>query len=800
MEASIKPKENGKKVSSIKRRNIWAYIFLVPFFAVFLIFQLYPMLSSILIAFTDKSALTSQTINDWNLFYNFKYVWGKQDFWQSILNTFIIFTMNFIPQLIASLLFAVLFTSNRIRLRCSGFFRFVYFLPNILMASSVALTFYLMFEKQTGPLWNLLVNIGFINPEYDILGPENYWQVRGIVAFINFWMWFGNSMIIYISGIKGISNDIYESASIDNSSGLNTFFKITLPILKPLMVYSLITSVIGGLQMFDIPQLFLSGGPDGKGYFATQTITMWIYSMGLDFTQPKRYLGIAGAASIYLFIISLYFSLLLFKTMGNNDDQKTISVLDENVYSKRRKKVAAIFGIILGFLGIHHFILKNKKKGSNTLWILVFTLFVGLIPLWIIAIRDSIKLLKGKEIYEYIPKYNRKSYLFKDKFKTWCSKYLPCILTLGIYPLVKKIKANKPKIKKKVNIKNKIIGVFAILGGIIGLHKYFQKKPFEGLTYLLVSLSTFGIGAIAIEVISIMDAIELFKETEIFTINKRAKLNNNLLKIPAYVLCTVVALICILPIAFILLNATKTSNEINLGLSLIPGTNLFKNIETVFTLDGINVFTAFFSSVFVSFVGTALCLYFSSLTSFALYAYTFKLKKFAQTVIQMIILIPGQLGMIGFYKLMLDMELIPSYIPLVVPAIASASTVFYIQQYLHANFSRDYLDAARIDGASEIKIFNKICLPILKPAIATMGLLGIVSSWNNYMGPLVYIGTSDPRATLPLVITILKNNIYNADYGAIYAGILLTLLPLLIVYFFFSKWIMAGVASGGIKE
>lgn len=818
-------KQKKKRYHSIKYRNIWAYIFLIPFFAVFLIFQLYPMINSIAIAFTDKSILKSN--DTWNLLYNFKFVWNNRDFWQSLFNTLIIFTMNFIPQLIASLLFAIMFTSQRLRMKCTGFFKFIFFLPNILMSSSVAVIFYLMFERETGPLWEILTMLGVISEDYNFYTTENYMQVRAIVAFINFWMWFGNSMIIYMSGIKGISKDIYEAASIDHSSDSNTFFKITLPLLKPLILYSLITSIIGGLQMFDIPQLFLQGGPEGKGYYATQTVTMWIYSMGLDFSKSKRYLGVAGAASIYLFIISLYFSLILFRLMNKPEKDKNVEVLKNQTIGKKRIKVAAAFSILFGYFGIHHFILKNKKKGESYIWITFLTLFIGAIPLWIISIIDCIKLLKGKEIYKYTPKYMTNYYLKKEVIKNILFEVILTILTLGIYQLLKyinkkkennKIKINTLNIKnehKKVKIKSinlsieeknnvslldKVTAIFAFTIGFTGIHKFIKLKWSEGLTYLLVLLSTFGLGLIPLIILSIIDGIELLTGKEKINKNQRSKINTSLIKIPCYMLCIVTALICIIPIYFILINSTRTTQEIISGISLLPGTNLINNLKSVFNLDEINVFRAFLSSCFVSFVGTALCLYFSSLTSFALYAYTFKFKKVAQSIIQAIILIPGQLGMIGFYKLMLNWNLIPSYIPLIIPAIASASTVFYIQQYLKSNFTKDYLEAARIDGTNEFKIFNKICLPMLKPAIATMGLLGIISSWNNYMGPLIYIGTSDKRATFPLIMTILQANVHSVDQGAIYAGILLTLLPLLIIYFILSKWIMAGVASGGVKE
>ena len=210
-----------------------------------------------------------------------------------------------------------------------------------------------------------------------------------------------------------------------------------------------------------------------------------------------------------------------------------------------------------------------------------------------------------------------------------------------------------------------------------------------------------------------------------------------------------------------------------------------------------SVFRAFLNSCIISFASTALCIYFSALTAYACHVYDFKGKKFFEKFILFLIIIPGQLGAVGFFKIVMDLRMDNTYIPFIFPAIASASTVYFLRQYLKSNFSKEYVDAARMDGANEFAIFNMICLPYIKAGLATMALFGIISSWNNFMGPMTFL-TDAELFTLPqLMFYLTKSNIPN--YGAYYVGILLTMLPMLVIYFFMSKTIMKGVSAGGIK-
>ncbi len=304
-------KNSQKHVSIQSKFNKYAYFFLIPFFVVFLIFSLYPMVYSIVISFCDLKGL--DTVLKFNNFENYIWLWNQPRFWQSFLNTFIIFAMNFIPQLVSAVFFAVMFTSRRLRMKCKGIFQFVFFLPNIITAASVAILFAQLLGHN-GSLHKLFVEIGFINEDYNFF--LNKWPSKIIIAFVQFWMWFGNSMIIYISGIKGISDDIFEAADMDGAGPFRIVFRIILPLIKPIVLYSLISSIIGGLQMFDIPQLLTNGGPAN----ATETITMYIYQFAFSDADPNY--GMAAAGSVYLFAVSLFFSILLFKVMNRKPKRR----------------------------------------------------------------------------------------------------------------------------------------------------------------------------------------------------------------------------------------------------------------------------------------------------------------------------------------------------------------------------------------------------------------------------------------------------------------------------------------------
>ena len=282
--------------------------------------------------------------------------------------------------------------------------------------------------------------------------------------------------------------------------------------------------------------------------------------------------------------------------------------------------------------------------------------------------------------------------------------------------------------------------------------------------------------------------------------NTRSRIAQIIAKIILYILCILCAVMVLFPLVSLILASTHSSKEIMQGFSFTIGGNFFNNFASL--LDELNkldlsIFRSFLNSCIISIVSTGLCIYFSALTAYACHAFNFKGKAFFEKFILFLIIIPGQLGAVGFYALIVDMNLLDTYIPFIVPAICSASTVFFMRQYLKTNFSKEYIDAARMDGASEFRIFNTICLPYIKPALATMALFGIISSWNSFMGPMMFL-TEPELYTLPQVLYHLTaNNV--VDYGAVYMGVFITMLPMLLVYFFLSKTIMRGVSTGGLK-
>jgi multiple sugar transport system permease protein len=301
-----------------KRKNVsyskYGYIFSLPFVLVFLFFSLYPIIYTGVIGFTDFKGLGTTT---WhfldNPFQNFISVINNGSFKQALANTFIIWTLNFIPQIILALILTAWFTSRRNKMSGKGFFKVLFYMPNIITAASVAILFYSLFGYPVGPVNSMLLSMGIIDePIYFLISKASS---RGIIAFIQFWMWYGYTMLILTSGVMGINPEIYEAAEIDGTNGWQTFFLITLPNLKTILLYVLVTSMIGGLNMFDIPKLFNQGGPDNS----TLTTSVFIYNQA--FSGSYLY-NRAAAASMIMFIIIAIFSAILFFMLRDKDELK----------------------------------------------------------------------------------------------------------------------------------------------------------------------------------------------------------------------------------------------------------------------------------------------------------------------------------------------------------------------------------------------------------------------------------------------------------------------------------------------
>ena len=269
-------------------------------------------------------------------------------------------------------------------------------------------------------------------------------------------------------------------------------------------------------------------------------------------------------------------------------------------------------------------------------------------------------------------------------------------------------------------------------------------------------------------------------------------------KTMVYVLCIFLSALSLFPFWIMIVNATRSTTQIQQGISIIPSTYLMNN-WSILMGKNFDVMLGVRNSAIISFSSTALSVYFSALCAYGLVAYSFKGRKFLFSFIVGIIMIPGQVSGIGFYMYMYQIHWTDSFLPLILPAIAAPGTVFFMKQYLDANFQISLVEAARIDGAGEFRTYNTIVMPILAPALATMGIMSIIGSWNNYLTPLMLL--KDPmKATLPMMVRTLRGDIYRTEFGSIYLGLALTALPLMIVYFALSKYIIQGIALGGVKE
>ncbi len=302
----------------------YGYMFALPFIIIFLIFSLYPTLYTMFIGFTDMKGVGNETHLLEQPFENFKSILNNQSFIQSLKNTVKIWVMNFVPQMGLALLLTAWFTSRTSKLKGKGFFKVVFYMPNIITAATIAILFNTLFGYPKGPVNQLLMSWGLTNTATDFFTSKSASQ--NIVAFIQFWTWFGNTMIMMISGVLGISPDIYEAADIDGANDVQTFFRITLPNLKTIMLYTLITSMIGGLNMFEIPLLFNNGGPDG----ATTTASVFIYKQAF---KGKQLFAKAAAASMILFVIICILSAILFWIMRDKD-----AIAAEKLRKEERKR------------------------------------------------------------------------------------------------------------------------------------------------------------------------------------------------------------------------------------------------------------------------------------------------------------------------------------------------------------------------------------------------------------------------------------------------------------------------------
>ncbi|HAE58124.1 MAG TPA: carbohydrate ABC transporter permease [Anaerolineae bacterium] len=271
-----------------------------------------------------------------------------------------------------------------------------------------------------------------------------------------------------------------------------------------------------------------------------------------------------------------------------------------------------------------------------------------------------------------------------------------------------------------------------------------------------------------------------------------------LLRIFVYAFLFALLVITLTPIWLLLVNATRSTVEIQQGLSFLPSVNTLNNYGILIGR-GLNLPRGFINSLSLSVAITVVSVYFSLLTAYGIVVYEFPGKKFFYNSVLVLVMLPLQLSIIGFYQYMSKLGLTDSYAALILPSIASAGAVFFGKQYLESVVIQDLIDAARIDGASELGIFHRVMMPIAAPGAFTMGIFAFVASWNNFFTPFILISSIE-KYTLPMLVQTLRGDVYRTEYGSIYLGLAITIVPIIIIYALFSRYIVSGIAMGSVKE
>ena len=268
----------------------------------------------------------------------------------------------------------------------------------------------------------------------------------------------------------------------------------------------------------------------------------------------------------------------------------------------------------------------------------------------------------------------------------------------------------------------------------------------------------------------------------------------------AHIVLILLSFMCLFFFYVLIINATRSHGDLQKGFSALPGKYFLENLKNVANDGSFPMFRGILNSVIVSSCSAALCTYFSSLTAYGLYAYEFKARKVAFTFIMAILVMPTQVTAMGFLRLVTKMGLYDSLLPLIIPSIASPAVFYFMYSYLQSSLPLSLVEAARIDGSGEFHTFNRIVIPIMKPAIAVQAIFTFVGSWNNYFVPALII-QSKSKMTVPILIATLRGADYmNFDMGKIYMMITVAIVPIIVVYLLLSKFIIAGVTLGGVKE
>lgn len=303
-----------------KRKGVsyakWGYLFIAPFFITYAIFNLYPLFLTIYNSFFEnyRSGLKQVGPNFVGLANYIKLFTpdanGTIDILKYAGNTVVLWLGGAIPQIVIALLLAIFFTSYRLNIKGQQFFKTVIYMPNLIMASAFSMLFYTLFSN-VGPVNQLLMQMGVAEQPIDFFSIKI--TVRGLICLMNFLLWFGNTTILLMAGIMGIDQNMFEAANIDGASATQTFFKVTLPLLTPILVYTIITALIGGLQMFDVPQVLTNGM--GTPNRSSMTLIMYLNS----YLKTSKNYGMSGAISVVIFIITGLLSILVYRSLTKKD-------------------------------------------------------------------------------------------------------------------------------------------------------------------------------------------------------------------------------------------------------------------------------------------------------------------------------------------------------------------------------------------------------------------------------------------------------------------------------------------------
>lgn len=281
--------------------------------------------------------------------------------------------------------------------------------------------------------------------------------------------------------------------------------------------------------------------------------------------------------------------------------------------------------------------------------------------------------------------------------------------------------------------------------------------------------------------------------------NKKGRAQLLLSRVVAYAILIFLTVLCLFSFYMLIINSTRSNAQLQSGFSALPQGHFLENLKNAWTDASINIPRGMLNSFIIAMCSAALAVYFSAMTAYGVHVYDFRFKKLAFTFIMAVMMIPPQVNAVGFIQLMYKLKWTNNYLPLILPSIASPVVVFYMKQHLESMLSIEIVEAARVDGSGELRTFNTIILPIMKPAIAVQMIFTFVSSWNNYFIPALLLDKADMK-TVPIMIAQLRSADYSKfDLGKVYMFILLAILPVMIVYICLSRFIIKGVTSGSVK-